>query len=313
LGIYTGVAGIYKFKVDLSASSRTGNVFLVDTKLDTIQDLFVNAEYTFSSEAVEDTSRFILQFFKAPIVKAKSTLNTCFPNLVDLTAVSVTEGSDAGLTYTYWTNRDASIPCSNPAAVGSGAYYIKGSAANGIASVAGPVHVIVNDIPVIAINNPPAVQAPATVDLTAAEITTGSTEGLVYSYWSDAQATIPYPTPKFATEGQFYIKGTVEATGCYSISKPVHVSIAAQTTGIDIKTTEQPEIYAIGNLVHLKNCTSNSIITIYDMIGRRQFSGTIASNHEVIDPGLKTGNYLIQVLKGERIISKKIYLSNGNH
>ncbi len=77
--------------------------------------------------------------------------------------------------------------------------------------------------PDIIITDPPAVCSPATVDLTDPAIKTGSTTGLTYTYWTDAEAKVAYNTPESAVSGRYYIKGTT-VSGFFDI-KPVIVTI----------------------------------------------------------------------------------------
>ncbi len=60
------------------------------------------------------------------------------------------------------------------------------------------------------------------MDLTSSVITAGSSPGLTFTYWTNVEATIPYPTPSVAGAGTYYIKGTTES-GCSDI-KPVIVT-----------------------------------------------------------------------------------------
>jgi gliding motility-associated-like protein len=67
----------------------------------------------------------------------------CAPAAADLTLPAVTNGSAAGLTYTYWSDAAATVPLSNPNAVSTtGTYYIKAEAAPGCSTIK-PVQVTV--------------------------------------------------------------------------------------------------------------------------------------------------------------------------
>jgi gliding motility-associated-like protein len=72
------------------------------------------------------------------------------------------------------------------------------------------------------VKDPAPVCFPSIVDITAPEITAGSSPDLTYTYWIDQDATIPYRTPADATAGTYYIRAT--ATGFSSI-KPVVVTV----------------------------------------------------------------------------------------
>lgn len=76
--------------------------------------------------------------------------------------------------------------------------------------------------PVLKISNPPAICADNTTDLSLASITAGSTSGLVFTYWSDAAATIPCLNSSNVKPGTYYIKGTI-SSGC-SVVAPVTVT-----------------------------------------------------------------------------------------
>jgi gliding motility-associated-like protein len=155
---------------------------------------------------------------------------TCSSNKIDLTAQSITAGSDPGLTYTYWTNNSATIVLASPTAVStSGTYYIKATSVGGC-SVIKPVLVTINNgaAPNIVITNPAPVCAPATVNLTSPAIIAGSDQGLTYTYWIDAANTIPVPDPKAVKiSGTYYITG--KTTGGCSLNKSVPVVVKINT------------------------------------------------------------------------------------
>jgi gliding motility-associated-like protein len=93
------------------------------------------------------------------------------------------------------------------------------------------LHLIVNPQPILLITNPAAICATGTIDLTAAAITNGSTNGLTYTYWANAAGTVALANASnVAIGGTYYIKGTT-AEGC-SIIQPVTVSFFPVPTAI---------------------------------------------------------------------------------
>ena len=185
--------------------------------------------YSFSNGTCSNTTTALVTINAKPTVAITNPAAVCSPATVDITAAAITAGSTAGLTYTYFTDAAGTIALATPAAIAtSGTYYIKGTTASGCSDIQ-PVTVTINAKPAVAITNPAAVCSPATVDITAAAVTAGSTAGLTYTYFTDAAGTITLATPNaITTSGTYYIKGTT-ASGCSDI-QPVTVTINAKPT-----------------------------------------------------------------------------------
>jgi hypothetical protein len=60
---------------------------------------------------------------------------------------------------------------------------------------------------ILKITDPSPVCASSTVNLTSEAITKGSTSGLVFSYYLNAELTIPVPSPTQVNAGVYYVKG----------------------------------------------------------------------------------------------------------
>src|SRR6185437_7260188 len=103
-----------------------------------------------------------------PTVSITNPSADCSPNTVDITAATVTAGSTAGLTYTYWTNAGVTSSLASPNAVSaSGTYYIEGTTGAGCSTIQ-PVTVTINPLPTVTITNPPAACNP--IDITTASV-----------------------------------------------------------------------------------------------------------------------------------------------
>ena len=221
----TGQAGgTYSATPGLVVNAATGDIDLTTSTPGTY-----TITYTFTNGTCSSTASGSVTITSLPVLLITSPAAVCAPATVDITNAAVTAGSAAGLTYTYFQDAAGTIVLATPAAIGaSGTYYIRGTAPSGCSDIQ-PVVVTVNAKPTVVINNPAAVCAPATVDLTAAAVTAGSTAGLTYTYFTDAAGTIVLAGANaVAASGTYYLKGT-SAAGCSDI-QPVIVTINALPT-----------------------------------------------------------------------------------
>jgi hypothetical protein len=164
----------------------------------------------------------------APVVVTPVT--RCGPGTVDLTATCTASiinwYSDVARTTLVGTGS----PFTTPSLTSTTTYYAVCETATGCKSPNATVVATVNVQPNLVITNPAAVCQGATVNLTLATITTGSTGGGIKSYWIDATATTPIPASAgtqtaITQSGTYYIKvATTTTPPCVDI-KPVTVTI----------------------------------------------------------------------------------------
>jgi gliding motility-associated-like protein len=156
-----------------------------------------------------------------PLLVVTNPPGVCKPQTVDLTAPSITEGSEPGLVLTYWKDFITTIPLANPNAItASGRYYIMGSKNGGCGAVM-PVDVKIGAIPNIVVHDPTGC---GKVNLADPAIITGGTSDVSYTYWMDAAATLRIDdTYNITQSGTYYIVASANS-GC-SIIRPVLVTV----------------------------------------------------------------------------------------
>ena len=202
----------------------------------TTKDLSNLAPGTYSVEVTDangctaSTSAVVGQAELAPKI-VTSDITLCSP--ANLTDPSVTAGSDAGLTFTYWLDAAATRTIPDPRSVFAGTYYVKSTNQFGCEAIE-PVTVTIESIPSFAVTNPASVCKPATVDLTDPAITAGSDPRLTYTYWMDAATSTPLANPKaVAVGGTYYIKATASG-GCIYV-KSVEVTVTVNSGGNSVR------------------------------------------------------------------------------
>jgi gliding motility-associated-like protein len=184
----------------------------------------------------KDTTILTLTINPKPALGNDTAVNICLGSSFNLTTVFSTGTNSAS-----WTKAGAAV--ANPAAVNTaGAYQLITINSHGCLDTA-VVTIDVKTIPALLINNPATVCLPLKTDLTAAAVTAGSSAGIVFTYWQDADATIAYNDPTNAEPGVYFIKGT-SAFGCYAI-KPATATafqLPVVSAGTDIGICDKDSV-----------------------------------------------------------------------
>ena len=167
-----------------------------------------------NSSSCSDTAIVTLNYYSKPTLGNDTSISICTGNTFNLTAIFNTANN-----VNNWTLNGTGV--SNPSSVNAaGAYQLITINLSGCADTA-LATININPKPVAVTNNPAIVCEPTTIDLTGSSITSGSSAGLSFTYWTDAAATVAYNNPTAASAGVYYIKGA-DAIGCFDI-KPVTV------------------------------------------------------------------------------------------
>lgn len=210
-------------------------------------------------------------------LQVPNTIYGCPGTGVNLTALSVTAGSSAGITLSYHTDPVTLDYLYTPEAVTtSGTYYIRGISPEGCINIL-PVNVVIID-PSISVTDPPPVQYPAAVDITA---TYPAQTDLTYSYYTDAAATTLLPNPKAVdVTGTYYIK-VVNKTGCITVA-PVKVVIEPPNPyTITAPNVFTPNADGVNDhfMITIKGFVSFNSLKVYDRYGQLIFNTTSPNNY----------------------------------
>ncbi len=160
-----------------------------------------------------------------PTLVINEPARVCEPATINLTLPAITNGSSAGLTFTYWTDTLATQVYATPQAATNGKYFIKGEAVSGCSQIK-PIKVSVSAKPHLVItpnNNPICVEEPLRLKLTGQE-------GSVWK-WINPDTTNVNPVTLFPPSGSHTYKATAtNLAGCID------------TTSITINVLTKPEV-----------------------------------------------------------------------
>ncbi len=161
----------------------------------------------------------------APVVVINNPPNICSDQTADLTLPAVTAGSDANLTFTYWTDAAATLPLAAPATVPAGTYYIMGTSTAGYSTIR-PVVVTADELPVA--NAGPDQELSyifgTTLNADIPSIGTGIWE-LVSGTGEIFNSTAPSTQVNGLTIGENIFSWTVTNGACYPVTDFVTVKV----------------------------------------------------------------------------------------
>lgn len=150
--------------------------------------------------------------------------------------------------------------------------------------------VTVNPLPTLLITNPAEICLPATVDLTASIITTGSSGGATLTYWTDAACTNPLSDPSaVGVGGTYFIKSTIG--GC-SVVEPVTVIV--HPLPIAAFTPTPSEVSNLNPYSIMQNTSVGAVSYWWDF-GDYTPSSTL-TNPDHYFPDADSGTYLITLV-----------------
>lgn len=211
----------------------------------------------------------------------------CANSVIDLTSSTIQKKVPAGLTKTYFTDLQLTKVVTDPQKITqSGSYYIHFQSQ--YCSVIKKVDVEIYKLPILKINNPPAVCAPNTVDITTANVTQGSDSNIQLSYFSDKDLTLQINHPNaIAKSGIYYIKA-INTNGCVAV-KPIEVKVY-ELPNLVIKNPDPvcaPMVIDLTDPMHYTGTTTDVSYTFSE-----KTSGKILNNPKQID---KSGTYLVTI------------------
>lgn len=144
--------------------------------------------------------------------------------------------------------------------------------------------ITVSPTPNLVVNNPAGVCAGGTVDLTASQVTAGSSSGITLSYWTDQAATQALPNPDaVAVSGTYYIRAENTAT-CFVI-EPVTVTVTPKPNllitpnsstvcyGKPLSLTLTGQEGSVWNWINPDTTNKNPVV-LFPSIGQHIYSAT---------------------------------------
>lgn len=212
----------------------------------------------------------------APVVVINNPPNICENETTDLTDPAVTAGSDANLTYSYWTDAEATITFESPQAAPAGTYYIMGTSTAGYYTIK-PVTVVADEIPVANAGPDQTLEYTfgATLNAEIPEIGTGIWE-LVSGTGNLFNSLAPSTTVSGLSIGENIFSWTVTNGAC----EPVIDEVTVLVNNLTIPTLITPNQDGRNDYFVLRGIETlgRTEVTIFDRRGQKVYENDNYSN-----------------------------------
>ncbi len=173
------------------------------------------------------SDKIVASITNPPVFTINQPATACYPDKVDLTNPALYTEANGHFTYTFFSDEALTNPLAYPKAiVKPGTYYVKATNESGCFSAA-KIVVNYNEPPKLVLSQPRTIFDNEFIDLTAPEITKGSSAFVKATYFEDQDLKRPVQNPTKMNRAGVYYVAIQSANGCIS-SAPITLTVLPQ-------------------------------------------------------------------------------------
>lgn len=310
-----GTNGTFTIAADLSTFDPTAMVYLEDRLLGTMNNLRLNASYTFTATTADVIERFVLHFFPAMATTLASATCATQDGAITFSQPGTTEWNlellDANGNSVYTNNAFTGTQTVSNLATGTytlNLVHASGYAVSQTFMISGPQ-------PVTASFVAPA-QALEGDDVAFTNAATNAT-GYSWNFGDGNTSTDADPVHTYAFAGQYTVELVVTNGACQESYSQVITIAEKLVNGVDEVLGGQINMYVYGTdlYITLANLETKSTVDVFDLTGRKVIATTtleMINGDFVISLGtVVNGYYFVRLSNEKDITTKKVLVNSG--